>query len=179
MDLVPIKVKIGLRTSGEANHPNFNTLAVVVDSGMDWSNYIDTFGSGWLYDQDSGHKETRDNKDEWDSPHGEQWGMVLVPKLFADQAVAAMPGIVTKLDETKCQHFYDNFHAKNLPDNNVDEKALKEFQAKTSSGAELTVEETARRDKALDPNDSAPGITKNQNKKWVDFKTMKGVNIVQ
>ncbi len=50
-DLVPIKVIIGTRENGHADHPDFSALPSVVASGMDWSKYVDTFGSGWLYDK--------------------------------------------------------------------------------------------------------------------------------
>lgn len=38
MELTAIKVKIGLRANGQADHPDFNSLQAVKDSGMDGLN---------------------------------------------------------------------------------------------------------------------------------------------
>ncbi|MCC5302495.1 hypothetical protein, partial [Staphylococcus aureus] len=71
MELVALKVMIGLHEQGHAAYPDFGSLACVKASGADWAHYVDRAGSGWLYSR-CGHKEHED-----DSPFGEQWGMLL------------------------------------------------------------------------------------------------------
>ena len=77
MELTPLKVIIKLKSNGSALYPDFNSLPIVRDSGLDWSVYIDNQGSGWLYDC-CGHKES-----DPDSPVVSQLGMILVPAVFA------------------------------------------------------------------------------------------------
>lgn len=178
MNLVPLKVKIGLTNDGAAKYPFFNTLTVVKDAGMDWSKYIDVHGSGWLYDC-CGHKEEQMDGDEWDSPFGQQWGVILVPKDFADEAVIAFPNECEKVNEARVTTFYDDRHAKDFPEENVNEEALKVFETKESLGVTLTPTEEIKKAKAIDPNDPEPGIRKNEKKKWVDYKKLTGVAIVQ
>ena len=178
MDLVPLKVKIGLREKGFAKYPDFNSLPLSVRGDMDWAEYIDAYGSGWLYD-DCGHKEEEIRGDEWDSPIGQQWGVILVPKPFADAAILAFPNEVEKMDQTRTETFYNNYHARKQPENIVDEEALKPFETKVKLGVPLTTKEQLDMNKALDPNDPTLGVTKNLRKTWADFKVLKGIKIVQ
>jgi len=168
-NLVPIKVKIGLNEAGQAKYPNFNSMQTVQNTGMDWSKYIDVHGSGWLYDE-CGHQD-----EDVDSPRGQQWGLVLVPKEFADEAVTRYPGDVTKLNETATQDFYDNKHAIEQPDEEIDNEVLQGIKLKQDLGQTLTKQQQD----ALDPNKEERGVRKNPNKKFVDFKTKRGFNIVQ
>ena len=170
MDLVPIKVKIGLKPNGHAKYPNFNQLPAVISAGMDWSNYVDSLGLGWHYDQTSGHKEATP-----DSPYGMQWGVLIVPKPFADQAVAMFPAECAKLTEAELEDFYDNKAHINEPDEIFDEKVLNGIQAKRSLGLELTPQQL----KAIDPDDDTPGIRKNKRRKWQDYKRSVDATIVQ
>ncbi len=174
MNLVPIKVKIGLRANGHADHPDFNRLASVVSSGLDWSKYVDKEGLGWHYDKISGHKEETVN-----SPRGQQFGVLIVPKVFADEAIAEFPTLCTKLDETQLTDFYDNRAHAHEPDELINEGALKVYESIESAGGVLTGAQIAKRAKALDPNDAEPGIKKNTRKKWADYKQTVGVTIVQ
>lgn len=167
MDLVPIKIKIGLKENGQAQYPNFNQLTAV--GGMDWSKYIDVNGSGWLYDC-CGHKEQ-----EVGSPMGQQWGVILVPKVFADEAVAAFPSEVTKLTEVEVSDFYDNKHAKDFPDEEIDNDILQGIKLKQDLGQQLTLQQV----KALDPDDDTPGVRKNKRKVWTDYKALKAIKVVQ
>ena len=90
--LVPIRVTIGLKPNGHALYPDFNTLASVQASGMDWSRYVDIEGIGWHYDKQRGHKV-----DDLESPFGQQFGVLIVPKVMANEAIAAFPTVVVKL----------------------------------------------------------------------------------
>lgn len=177
VDLVPIKVKIGVGpVNGKQLHkyPSFNTLQSIIDSGMDWSEYVDVRGLGWHYDKTSGH-----DTDSTDSPIGNQNGVLIVPKIFADEAVVAFPTVVSKLNETDLEDFYDNKAHAHESDNIVNEHLFKEFEMKTKLGVPLSGTENILRNKMLDPADDTLGITKNNKKKWSDFKQISNVTIVQ
>lgn len=184
-ELVPIKVKIGLHTipisdsggphkPGEAKYPDFNSMPVVKGSGLDWSVYVDVMGLQWHYDKKCGHKE-----EDGTSPHGMQWGVLIVPKEFADQAIDMFPDEISRLTEPELEDFYDNRAHAHEPDNKVNMRALEEFDVQVRSGRTLSPKDQTRYNKAMNPNDDTPGITRNKRKKWADFKKLVGVNIVQ
>jgi len=173
-NLVPLKVKIGLTASGAAKYPQFNLLPSVINAKIDWSKYVDIHGTGWHYDKKYGHKE-----EGADSPFGMQWGVLLVPKEFADEAVKQFPEECTKIIETELQTFYDDRVGAHMPEEIVDEEALKVFEVKDRMKIPLSIQEKAKKIKALDPNDDMPGIVKNKNKRWTDFKALKKINIIQ
>ncbi len=177
-NLVPIKVKIGIKDNGNAKYPNFNALQEVQNKNMDWSKYVDVHGLGWMYDC-CGHKEEQMDGDEWDSPFGQQWGVLVVTKEFADEAITRFPNECEKLDETRLEAFYNSRHARDFPEENINEEALKVYEVKERNKIILTSEEETRKAKALDPNDSEPGIVKNPRKKWANYKSHVGVEIVQ
>ncbi len=190
-DLVPIKIIIGLltdseslranQTLGHASYPDFNSLPVVQASGLDWAHYINTFGLGWQYDSCCGHKE-----DTVDSPFGQQFGILIIPKVFADQAITAF-GItvatphapfsyaIRKQTEPQLKEFYDTHVAADQPEQNIDNEILTSIKLHRDLGR---VDEPWML-RALDPNTDDPGITKNKQKHWDDFKLLKGVRIVQ
>jgi hypothetical protein len=174
MDLVPIKVKIGLNSKGHAGYPNFNLVSSSVRKGMDWAEYVDAHGTGWHYDKTSGHKDHT-----LDSPYGQQWGMILVPKDFADEVVALFPSDCTKLTELEAEDFYDNKAHKHEPEFKVDEESLKIYDVKEKFKISLTPEEETKKSKALDPDDDEPGITRNKNKTWQLHKASKNITIIQ
>lgn len=167
MELVPLKVKIRLKTDGAALYPSFNDLQVVRSAGLDWSVYVDSNGSGWLYDC-CGHKE-----EEARSPVGIQWGMLLVPIDFANQAVSAFPNEVTKLTAVEAQTFYEDNHASEFEDEEIDEKIVHTLKTKQDLGQTLT----ARQLKALDPTDDTRGIRANWRKTWAGFVNKRGITI--
>lgn len=167
-DLVAIRVKIGLRGGRQAKYPNFNALGAVIQSGLDWSEYIDLHGSGWLYDC-CGHHDHED-----DSPVGQQWGMLLVPHDFAEQAAAKFPDDVTRLTPAQAEHFYDHCCARDLPDEEIDERVLAPIRLKQEVGQPLT---DAQR-QALDPNHPARGIRKNHRKRLADLTARRGWRVV-
>lgn len=164
----PIKVKIGLRADGCANYPDFNVLEVVKNQGMDWSYYVDKFGLGWMYDNLIGHQE-----DAPDSPLGQQLGVLVIPEGFANEAIELFPEQCSKLTEIELEDFYDNKHAIEFPDEEIDKEVLDAIKAKQDLGQPLTPGQI----KALDPNDDTIGIRKNKKKRWADFKVLKGVGI--
>lgn len=166
-ELVPIKVDIGIKENGQAKYPDFNTILPAIRHSMDWSKYVDVYGTGWHYDC-CGHKE-----EESGSPHNHQMGMLLVPEDFAIAAIAAFPGVVSALTEAETEDFYDNHVAKNEPDEIIDTEVLQGIKLKKDLGVDLTAQQEA----ALDPDKEERGIRKNKRKKFVDLKTQKGVTI--
>ena len=168
MELVPIKVKILTKPEGGCLYPDFNTLACVQGSGMDWSRYIDRYGSGWLYDNKCGHAEV-----DSDSPEGEWYALLLIPNDFANQAVAAFPDEVTMLTEVQAQTFYESRYSINMPDEEINTDILLGIKAKDDLG----LSRTAGQQKALDPNDDTPGIRKNKRKLFADFKSLRNITI--
>lgn len=166
-DLVAIKVKIELNAAGHAKYPNFNNLPSVLAAGMDWSHYIDRHGSGWLYDAD-GHRD-----DTADSPVGMQWGMILVPQAFANEAVAAFPTLCSKLTKAEAETFYNDKHARDMDEEEVDVETLQKIKAKQDLGLDLTATDL----RALDPKDKTRGVKTNRRKKFTTFSVDYGFNV--
>jgi len=169
-DLVPLRVKIGLRADGSADYPDFSQLPSVQASGMDWSRYIDRFGPGWIYDRVSGHKD-----DDPESPLGNQLGLLLVPKAFADEASATFPATCQKMSEAQCQAFYEQRYAVRLTDEVIDQDVLDVIREKKALSLPLTAEQQL----ALDPTSDVRGIRQNKMKKWQSFKATKKITVIQ
>ncbi len=169
MQLTPIKVIIKLKTDGSALYPDFGSLQIVRDSGLDWSIYIDNQGTGWLYDC-CGHKESNP-----DSPIGSQLGMILVPSVFATQAIETFPNTVSKLTEAEAEDFYNTKHAKDFQDEEINQDIVSGIQAKKSLQLPLTDIQIA----AIDPTNDTPGIRANWRKTFDTFKTKRGITIAK
>lgn len=176
-ELVALKVKIGLKGAdwsnakerGHALYPNFNDLQAVIDSGMDWSYYVDTYGESWHYDKKCGHKQ-----EDKTSPRGMQWGMLVVPKEFADEATEKFPAVCSIVNETELEGFWDNRAHAHEPEEKLDDVVLRGIEAKKALGKKLT----PGQERALDPNDDTPGIRKNNRRFWKDYKAKHGVEII-
>ena len=174
---VPIKVKIGLGVvdtpKGKRKqhiYPKFNDMVAVKNSGMDWSEYVDIQGLGWQYDKCCGHAV-----DTPESPFGQQWGVLVVSKLFADEAVSMFPSEVTKLNEIGLIDFWDNHAYRHTPSEDVDESILNAIAIKKRLGLVLTPEQVD----AIDPTTDSRGIRKNKRKRWADYKRVVNVVIIQ
>lgn len=170
--LVILKVKIGTNEKGAAKYPDFNSIPSNIRGNMDWSSYIDSFGSGWIYDS-VGHKEEVINGDEFDSPLGNQWGMILVPSAFASSAESLFPNEVKVIEEVVAKDFYDNRVAAKQPEHLVDIKALEAIKVREDLGEDVSL----LKQKSLDPNDKTPGLSVNKNKTWEGFKENKNITI--
>lgn len=165
--LVPLKVKIKLGSEG-AKYPDFNQIAPAIRENMDWSHFIDNHGVGWHYDQTSGLGE-----DSVDSPFGEQWGMMIVPSAFATEAVSKFPNEVEVLTENLAEMFYDEkAHVKDEAEI-VNVEALQAIKVREDLGEDMT----AKKAKALNPNELEAGVRKNKSKTWSDFKALKNIII--
>jgi hypothetical protein len=169
-NLVPIKIKIGLKGNGYAKYPDFGSLNCVKSSGLDWSSYVDVQGTGWHYDKRCGHKE-----EDSTSPFGIQWGVLIIPKVFADEATAMFPGEVVRLTEAELTTFYDTRSHAHEPDEEIDNTILQAIKVKQDLNLPLTPEQES----ALDPTTETRGIRKNKRKKWIDYKKLKGIKIAQ
>ena len=172
MELVPLKVKIGLKNeNGKKVHgfPDFNQLSAGVRDDMDWSYFIDKFG-GWHYDQLSGHA---DDDPTNDSPQGQWNGMILVPNDFAQAAIQAFPLQCVALSEIEAQAFYDDRAHKCDPAIKEDVATLQAIVAKRA----LNIPEDAEDVDALNPEHPAPGRRRNKRKTWSNYKVAEGLTI--
>lgn len=171
MDLIPIKVKIGLRPNGHADHPEWTKLPMI-NSDSEVRQYAPL---GWMYDSEYGHADSIG-----DSPIGMQWGCLLVTRAFADEAITTFPLLITELTEAEFENFHDNRITAHLPDVKYDMNTLKglklEHDLLAINGAD-TAEIKAKIAKAIDKNDIAPGIKTDKSKKWADLKSAKGIVI--
>lgn len=167
-ELVPIKVRIGLDDSGKHRYPNFNNLPADIRHNMDWAYFIDKHGLSWHYNAVCGHADFEEG-DDYGCAHGEWAGCLCVPESFADAAVAAFPDDVKYITEAEFQDFYDNKAHIREPEFNVDEEVMKSFEIKHNAlGMQATADLAYLR--AIDPEDPAPGIRKNHNRYYKDFK---------
>lgn len=171
-DLVPIKVKIGLRPNSHADHPDWMKLPLASKEDPGSHMFF-----GWKYDKTSGHKE-----ETAASPYGMQWGMVFVTPQFAKEAKETFPDLVTELTEEEAEEFYDTNVTAHIPENKADVNTLQALQAELALRKELDQAEevTALKikiKKALDPNDAEPGLRKVKDKKFSDAKTHFGFRI--
>ncbi len=177
MELVPIKVKIGLRRvrirgtnnfRREADHPDWKQVALPANGehingdGTDPDDYV--LGS-WHYDKTSGHQENNGT----DSPLGMQWGMRLVTPQFAVNAVAAFPNIISIMTEAEAQDFYDTRCYAHMPEARVEGTMLQDLKAELELREELGEDTSNLRNKirkALDPDDPEPGMRRQRGKFW-------------
>lgn len=169
-ELVPIKILIGLDENGHHSYPNFNVMPCIRISNMDWSKYVDVHGTGWVYDRKCGHK----SEDET-SPYGYQWGMLLVPKQFAVEALKHFPNSVREVSEQECCEFYETRAMADAPEERIDEKILQGIYYKLRIAKELgqEYELTDAEKSALDPDQDQLGIRKNKVKTFEGYKSEK------
>lgn len=167
MELVPLKVKIGLRNNGNHDFPAFNELSPNVRDNIDWSIFIDRFG-GWHYDQVSGH-----DHDDVESPQGNWNGMLLVPNNFAQAAVLQFPESCSILNEIDAEAFYnDRGHIRD-PEIKEDVTVLQAIAAKTA----LQIPQDQSDLDALNPDHPAAGRRRNVKKTFAGFKANQGITI--
>lgn len=180
--LIPLKVKIkygnvtkynqrkGVETKPQHIYPDFNQISEIIRGNLDWSTYIDTYGSGWIYDKLSGIGEVdTENSDPtvWN-------GLLMVPKDFADEAVRLFPDTCSIEDEDEAERFYNERSAVTQPSEVSDQKELLRVQVLLQSGVPAT---DPRISKALDPDDPTVGVKRNTDKTWEGFKSKRGMTI--
>ncbi len=168
MDLVPILVKIGLRANGHADHPDWHLLPLAQTD--DPASHMK---HGWKYDKTSGHAESTP-----DSPHGMQWGMVLVSELFANQALTKFPEIVTIMTEAEATAFWDDKAHGHMDEERADTDVLQGLKAERDLLVALersTIEVDQRISVALDPDHAARGKRRDKTVKWATAKDHLGI----
>lgn len=135
----------------------------------DWSYYVDRFG-GWHYDKVAGHA---DHDPDFGSPVGMQWGVLLVPREFAEKAVELFPEVCEPIEEPAAEAFYDVRAHGHEPEMHEDLEELQKIAALEQLGEDVT----DRKRRALDPDDPAPGRRRNKRKTWQQYKVQRGVEI--
>lgn len=169
MELVPLKVRIGLKANGNHKFPDFNQIDPGFRDNMDWSYFVDKFG-GWHYDKVAGHA---DDDTPNASPPGIWIGMLLVPDSFAQEAVSKFPSICSIIDEPTAETFYNNRAHMHEPAIREDREVLQAIQAKRGVGIPEDADDLA----ALDPDHPAVGRRRNKVKTFAGFKTQRGITI--
>lgn len=171
MDLVALKVKIGLRSNGHADHPDWYKLPLA--SSENPNNYIK---HGWFYDKTSGHREKTP-----ESPIGMQWGVILVTPKFAAEALKTFPDTITSLSENELKHFWEQNVFVYVSEFKRNTEALtglkREYELRELIG-ENTDDIKRQIGQALNPSDNEPGIQHHPKKKWARAKEKLGINIV-
>jgi len=168
--LVPLKVKIGLRANGHADHPDWQKLPLALTEDPAQHMVI-----SWKYDNTSGHQEETP-----DSPRGMQWGMIMVTQQFATEALTTFPDLVTVMTEAEAESFWENKHTVDIPENKSNNEVLQALQTELSLKESLeqdTTELKAKIAKAINPDDTEPGVKKNPLKTWTDAKSNLGIEI--
>jgi len=177
MRLTPIKVKIGLRPNGNADHPDWTRLPFIRKDA-------DTKAFGpfsWVYDKACGHQETRSDGSQWDSPHGMQWGCMLVTKKFADAVILEFPDTISRITEADFEDFFNTKSRGHLPEFRYVKDALASLKSERDLLIDLgrdTAEVDARINKALDPADPTLGKNEQRDKNWIKFKAQHGITII-
>ncbi len=165
---VPLKVKIGLRPNGHADHPDWQQLPLAAND--DPAGHM---GDGWHYDKTSGHKEATA-----DSPVGMQWGLILVTRQFAEEALDTFPDKIEELTEVEAKDFWETKVTAHVPKNRINTEYLVGLKAqydllKVTKQSISTIDAQIRA--AVDPENSTIGVCKNRMKNWDDAKIALGV----
>lgn len=171
MELIPLKVKIGLRPNGHADHPDWKKLPLA--QGGNAQERIDQHMIvSWRYDKTSGHQE-----DTPDSPVGMQWGMILVTEQFAVEAATVFPDLITRMTEAEAKDFWENKAHAHLSEYKHDTLTLQGLVAERDlsvTRGRPTEELDKRIDKALNPDDPTPGVKRVPDKFWAAAKVHLG-----
>lgn len=183
MIVVPILVRIGLRSNGHADHPAWETLPMIAAAlpqdpsreRIDQEVRQHMLGS-WHYDKTSGHAE-----ETVESPRGQQLGMLFVTRAFADEALTAFPAIISQMTQTECIQFWNQKAMIRLRDQEEESEILLGLRARRdlmvavgAPAADLAALD-ARIRKALDPDDIEPGVRRNLMARFASARVRLGV----
>lgn len=172
MDLVPIKVKIGLRPNGHADHPDWSKLQPAL-GGDDPETHM---FYGWRYDKTSGHKEHT-----VDSSIGFQYGVKLVTAALATAALVQWPSLITVLNETELAAFWDDKANAGISATRRNVQALEGLKVERDLRVALALSTTtidAEIADALDPDKDDPGLTIDHMARWSTAKVRLDIKIV-
>jgi len=165
-NLVPIKVILKRRANGEADWPDFNIIEASKRDNKPWSKFIDSGGLGWFYDK----------IDNLGTGAANGTACTLIPEDFADAAVLAYPTLVSIINETDFETFYEERALVRMPVEFLDTDVLQGIVARKqledlNEAPAPSAEIVAARAKCLDPAEqNYRGIRKNLRKKWADAK---------
>lgn len=174
-DKVPLRVKIGLRPNGHADHPDWFSLPSVPNDTENVERFLDI---EWIYDKISGH-----NDDTVGSPIGSQLGVVFLSPAIAREALNTLPAKLnaTALNETQLTDFWNNNFAPRFADNLIDNPVLTALKTELDLRLDAAQDVTALRAKivrALDPDDNEPGLKRNRIKVFADYKFDRNIRVV-
>jgi hypothetical protein len=164
---VPIKVKIGLRHNGHANHPDWRLLPLAKTDTIEDHQIVK-----WQYDNTSGHGDHSPH-----SPRGEQLGMMVVTRQFADEAMATFPGVVSEMTDAEAELFYEQRHTVHMHRDRFDVQHLTGlkvvYDLMVAVGAPQIELDAFKLNinRALDRVDPEPGVRRNRRKTWAGLKT--------
>lgn len=177
---VPLKVKIGLRPNGHADHPDWTKLPLAQEPGPgDAEAKVRAHQVvKWKYDKTSGHED-----DTPDSPRGMQWGMMCVSEQFASEAETMFPALVTRMTETEAEDFWDNKAHAHIDEFRRDTELLSslkmELDLSVAVGepqARINALKTKIRN-AIDPDHAELGLKRNELKRWATAKGVLGITV--
>jgi len=167
-NLVPIKVILKKRASnGQIDWPDMNVASSAIRNGMGWSDFVDTYGSGWFYDKVENLGTGADSG----------CACTLVPKNFAQAVSTEYPDIISMIDEAAFEKFYDERALVKMETEFLDTEVLQGILARKQLedlgiAPAPSAEIVALRTKCLDPEDQMHrGIRKNLRKKWSTAKS--------
>lgn len=169
-DLVPIRVQIFLGDDGKMDWPNLNLVSAANRGSQDWSTFVDSHGTGWIYDK----VENLGLGDDHDT------ACTLVPQAFADEAVSHFPTLVSIITEADFETFYNTKALVKQPDEFMDNEELQGLAARVELEAAGVIAAPsaavlAERAKMVDPNDqTSRGIRKNLDKTYADARKTGG-----
>jgi hypothetical protein len=169
--LVPIKIKIEKGPQGY-KYPQFNKIKAELRHNTDWSKFFDLFGIGWKYDNTVVDDDNR-------------FGCTCIPKDFAIAAARMFPTHVEIITEDEFEDFYNNKFAVKMPIEMLQGEILTAIKArvdleKSGDAPPPSAAIVEARKKCLDPNcDTHPGIVRNTQKTWKEFKSLRHIEIEQ
>ena len=174
MELVALKIKIGMRGNGEWKYPEFNRIQPQFRGNANWENFIDVYG-GWCYDNVATHADI----DEFSPESGVRIGCILVPEAFAMEAVEMFPETVSVCPEAEYESFYNDRVMVAAASEKIDTEAVNGLRAKYGQPTGLLdASVMSDEDKEmLDPEHPRAGITRNKKKTFADIKKQRALSL--
>lgn len=183
-ELVPLKIVVGTKANGHYDWPDFNSVlpaAALTDPNdqngprMDWAIFIDVHGGCMHYDKIQNIGKGADT----------EIAMMCVPAAFAVAADAAFPNVEI-VTEAELEQFFDTKSKVNMPEDFIDEERLNGLAARRSllilrgenQNSKVIMDLDSEISDALDPDNTKPGVRKNLDRLWKDFKATREITIV-
>lgn len=186
MDVVPLKVMIGLKNVGAEIHHDFPDWTLL-DAGLGGDHRTHQIEK-WNYDKRFGHVD--DDAAAGDlhagtSPPGTWLGILLVTQAFALAALAEFPGVVVEMTEAELEDFWNNRIGNEQPLETTDLDELTSLETRKRMMVDVLLPSDPNIGlindeiiKALDLDDPTPGRKRNPRKTWNDFKAHRGHTVI-